>query len=431
MKKLLYIAFLFFTAVNLGMAQTDPVWPDEPADRKQAEKEWVLLTDNVEAKKWVEAKKSFDWLHEKCPTLIKSLYQKGSKVYEGLVKAEADPVKKSELQDIALSLYDERIQHFGQEANVMNRKGLKAYNYLINRKTENQFLYDLYTKIYALNGDATYSSNLVALMKMNFKQFKAEKRTKDQVMDLYVEVSERFDTRIANDKKDSDIKLKSMVDKAFAKNIEINCDDIKNIIVPKFMANKEDVKIAKQIVGFMASAKCDKDQVYYDAVSLILEKEPSCGGGLAAAKRAKKDGDLDWSLKFFNKALELCGDENKGEIYYEMGSIYFLKKQRETARSYAQKSIAAGESHRARAHNLIGDIYFKSVKDCDPKEVVLFRSRYIAAFNEYKKGGSTNGMNKCKGQFPSNDELFTENKKVGDSQNTGCWMNVNVILQKR
>lgn len=49
----------------------------------------------------------------------------------------------------------------------------------------------------------------------------------------------------------------------------------------------------------------------------------------------------------------------------------------------------------------------------------------------YLRGGSNEKANQAKAQFPSMEEIFNENLSIGESLNTGCWINEKVTLNKR
>ena len=49
----------------------------------------------------------------------------------------------------------------------------------------------------------------------------------------------------------------------------------------------------------------------------------------------------------------------------------------------------------------------------------------------YRRAGLGDKANQAKAQFPSMEEIFNENLEVGESLNTGCWINENVTLSKR
>jgi hypothetical protein len=112
---------------------------------------------------------------------------------------------------------------------------------------------------------------------------------------------------------------------------------------------------------------------------------------------------------------------------------YYSGTSKEKTRSYARICIA--NNYQAKqAHETIGDLYINSLNDCRIKEkedIVLTRTLYIAAYNEFKLAGATTKMATAKKQFPSTEELFLGNYKIGQSLNTGCWINEDVALQTR
>lgn len=421
-----FIIALLFISFNL----TAQNWSEDPAKRAQEEEKLVYMGDLVAQGDYIKAKPLFDWLYENNPSLTKTIYIRGSKIYESLESKEKDAAKKIELQNMALKIYDERIKYFGEEENVLNRKGLLAYNYLYSRTTENDMLYDLYKKIFELNGDDTYSTNLFYYQKMLCYKKNKNLLTDDQVMEVYEKITASIDKGVASGDKAA-AQYKDYIDQTFASCVKIDCEYINSKIVPKFEAEPTNLALAKKVVSLISSQKCDQNNAYFKAAALVVQKEPSCGGAMTVARHADRSNKYDLALDFFNKALDLCGGANNAEIYYEMAEIYLKKGSKEDARTYARKSIQAGDSHKSQAYILIGNLYFKYAKDCDPQSVVLFRSRYIAAYDQYKLAGSTSNMEKAQAQFPSMDDLFTENYKIGDSFNTGCWINENIQLQKR
>ena len=73
-----------------------------------------------------------------------------------------------------------------------------------------------------------------------------------------------------------------------------------------------------------------------------------------------------------------------------------------------------------------------SFNDCkEEKSQVDDRLVFIAAHNEYKKAGNSDGMKKAKEQFPSIADIFSEGKEEGQSATVGCWINVTVTLERR
>ena len=102
-----------------------------------------------------------------------------------------------------------------------------------------------------------------------------------------------------------------------------------------------------------------------------------------------------------------------------------------SARSNFYKCIEADPS-RTKSFKLIGDLYMTSYNECKKDESkVEDRAVYIAAFNMYRKSGDQKSMANAKAQFPSIEDIFTENYSEGDSFKVGCWINETVNLQRR
>ena len=181
----------------------------------------------------------------------------------------------------------------------------------------------------------------------------------------------------------------------------------------------------------MSSGKCTDDPMFFELMEFIDAKEPSCGMKITMARKAKRMDKYDNALKYYNESLTACGDEKTAEIYYDMATIYKVRGDKVSARSFARKSIAAGASHKSASFNMIGDLYFSSFQACANTSLVKSRAVYIAAYNQYKNGGSSKKMANAKAQFPSMEEIFTENMKIGQSISVDCWIGETVNLDKR
>ena len=100
------------------------------------------------------------------------------------------------------------------------------------------------------------------------------------------------------------------------------------------------------------------------------------------------------------------------------------------SRDNARKSISS--ENNSEAYKLIGNLYMASYDECKGgKSRVNDRLVFIAAYNMYRRAGLDNKAAQAKAQFPSMEEIFNENLEVGESLNTGCWINENVTLSKR
>ena len=97
----------------------------------------------------------------------------------------------------------------------------------------------------------------------------------------------------------------------------------------------------------------------------------------------------------------------------------------------ANQAISAQSSNKA-AYELIGDLYFGSFADCKAGESkVDDRAVYLVAYDMYEKAGNSKKMAATRAQFPSIEEIFTEDKQEGGSVSVGCWIGRSTTIRRR
>lgn len=423
-------AVIFILSAQLAMAQ-EPKWPE---DKAQASEKYTYFIDAIKAKNFgpntVEA---FRWLYVQAPDLHKSLYQNGTKLYEQLEAQETDPKRKIELQDTVLKLYDERIKFFNEEGTVLNFKGLRAYNYLINRPGTNEELYTLYDKIFTLNGKATFLANTSYFMDVMCRRKAEGKMNDEQIIDQYEKIIEVLEENIANGKNAALAEqTKSGVEEKLASCVKVDCDFVDKNLGPKFRANPSDIKLAKKIFALMVSGKCTSNPLFMEANETIIKTEPSFGGYKIQGILSKSAKDWPKVIEYFEKAAEIAPTEkDKADAYMEIASVHRIRGNSESARAMAKKAIATSSSVSSDAYELIGDLYFSAANECKGENQVMSRSIYLASYDMYERAGNKSKMNAAEAQFPSIEDIFNHNYTEGQSINTGCWINENTKVRKR
>ena len=78
-----------------------------------------------------------------CPGSRKTLYTNGVKIYKHFIKEEQDATKKELLIDTMLTIFDQRIQYFGQEGFVL---GMKGQAMLVYRPKEKEKTFEILNK---------------------------------------------------------------------------------------------------------------------------------------------------------------------------------------------------------------------------------------------------------------------------------------------
>ncbi len=455
MKNLIVIIILFFNSFSL-LAQPGWNWPE---NKSEAEEKNVLYTDYLKQQNCEEAVEHLNWLIDNVPNLHVSIYQNGIKIYRCLIDKEEDPIRKNELIEKSLSLFDARHKNFGREAYVKNRKVTFAYTFYRSDKTKYEFLYDMFNDAYTLNGNKIGNSNLVAFMDIVRKHKLTSKTiTDDEVLNIYDNISKTIAFKIINEPK-NEVRLRKYqdnIDKLLTATITVDCNFVENTLGPKLLEltaapsdeivqtdyetltpvditySDEIVNLAKKIFQLSITGKCTSSEIALVAAKIMFTNEKDFAIAKFIAGREQANKNYESALQYYDGAIDSSDDNvQKSEIYLNKAQLYAVIGNKNKSRDNARRSISLN-SKNSDAYKLIGNLYMGSYDDCrEGKSRVEDRLVFIAAYNIFKSGGLTSQANQAKEQFPSMEEIFNENMEVGESMNTGCWINETVTLNKR
>jgi tetratricopeptide (TPR) repeat protein len=432
MKNPLKILFVSFLLIGSALkAQPGWNWGDQVDIAKEKN---AIYVDMVKAGRYLEAVEAHQWLLENTPDLNESLYQNGSKLYEGLVETQKDdPAKVEEYKAKAMEMYDLRIKYFGREAYVLNRKVYPAYKFYKGDQSKYSELLEMFNRAFELNQEKFSTNNLAAYMDV-VRRYKAVggEISDEEIIDIYTNITDALDAKRATGKNVSSIdKIADAVDKMLSSAVDLNCDFVESILGPKFEANP-DVKIAKKIFSLMLTGKCTDRPLAYESAKVVNENEPSFGISKFLASRAASDGNVDEAMNFYNQAIDLT-DENikKAEIYMGMARLEAVNGNKVASRSNARKSLAFDPSNK-EAYTLIGNLYMGSFDECKQGEKKTHDyAIFIAAHKMFKLAGDTEAMAKAQALFPSIEDIFNDEYAEGDTYQVGCWINETVTIARR
>jgi len=422
---------IFFFGTYL-QAQSTWNWPD---DKKTAEVKNALYTDNFRQGNYREAANHLSWLLNNAPNLHNSIYINGVKIYSSMAANEKDQGKKIVFQDSVLLLYDMRIKFFDNESKVLNRKAYDAYRYYSKDKSRYEELFNLYKNTFELNGNKVMNSNLLPYMDV-VRRYKLAggKITDDEVLDIYAEITQIIIFKIETVGKNIG-KLKVIQDKVnelLVGTIDVDCDFVENKLGPKLKADPENLKLAKNILRLSFAGKCMSLDVSLEAAKVVQKNNPEYALAKMIAQLCAAKKNFACAQNYYEEAIDLT-DENtkKADAFYSLATIMASNGKKVTARNYAKKALDADPTKK-EAYKLIGDLYYNSYNDCKKGvNPVQDRAIYLAAYEMYRKAGDGAAMNRAKQQFPTMEDIFTWNLKVGAKMKVGCWINETVTVQKR
>lgn len=409
------------------------------SNENKAREQWNLLEQKLVESDYKGAHKACSWLLSNSPQLNVDLYIKASKVYEHLVDQETndkhDETLIKPLKDTALLIYDKRAQFFGNEAYVLDRKGMVAYDYLYKNKTQTDNLYSLYQKIVDLNGANTTAVNLTYLMRISALKYKANTLTKDDIFKLYLKIEDLLDQEFSlysKEGKSTDLLSlnKESIEKTFNKSVELNCEDIKVAFASKFNSTPN-VESAKKIFSSMYTSTCTSDPLFIKATEYLITNQPEGKYYQVLSKVYFNNKEYNKSYDMYEKSLQFAQDSSsKSDIYLSMAQINYTQNNFTASRANALKSLELGHNQ-TNCYNLIGALYESSYNSCKSENTIKAKAVFIAAYDMYAKAGNTERMTATHNSFPTIEEIFMNNLKEGDSIHIDCWINKSISLRKK
>ncbi len=455
MKLLIYVFVLIIFNFNL-IAQPGWSWPE---DKSTAEEKNVLYTDYLKQGDCVSALEPNSWLIDNVPNLHVSIYQNGIKIYRCLIDKEEDQEAKDNLIQKALNVFDKRIENFGREAYVKNRKTTFAYTFYRSDKTQYENLYNMFKDAFELNGNKIGNSNIVAYMDIVRKHKLTSKSiSDDEVLDIYDMLSDIISFKISNDPKNLSRlkKYQDNVDKLLTATITVDCNFVENTLGPKLVEatnasdgeivetdyeslapveeqySEEALNLAKKIFQLSITGKCTSSDIALEAAKIMFTAQRDFAIAKFIAGREQVNNNYESALEYYDGAIESTDDDlQKSEVYLNKAQLYAVIGNKIKSRQNARKSLTLNPSFKD-AYKLIGNLYMSSYDDCrEGKSRVKDRLVFIAAYKMFKRAGLDSKANQAREQFPSMEELFNENLEVGELMNTGCWVNEDVTLNKR
>jgi|GEM_PF-262603 len=408
-------------------------WGDK---REEGKVQFAMYSDNYNFGDyaWKDAEAPLDWLLTNIPYLTYTMYVNGYKIYDHL-ESNAEGDQKIEYQDKLLKLLDNRIAYFGEEADVIQRKGVKAYPYLIKRKEKDyDGLFNLYKRIFELNGTATYRGNMTYLIVMAKIQYSRKQIDADGFMDYFDQVSVAMEENMSKAEGAEVEKWQASLERIEGLIPEdlLNCDLITERMGPKMQEDPDNAELVKKVLKYLVKGKCYDAPIFLDAAKKVFEVEPTASMASIIAKKYMAAKEYDTTLEWLDKGIEVAEeDAKKGEFYMEKAQILNAKGRVVEARKAALKAVEIDRSNTGQAYILIGDMYMLSGNRCENPNPVKFRAIYLAAYDAYAKAGASAKMNNAKEQFPSIEEIFTAGYKEGDKIDVGCWIGSQTELRRR
>ncbi|WP_020529707.1 tetratricopeptide repeat protein [Flexithrix dorotheae] len=411
-------------------------WGDHKAEGKE---KFQFYSDKFNYGKdfWAEAEPNLDWLLENIPYLQESIYINGYKIYNYLLKQSKDKERKLELQDKILDLFDKRLEYFGNDPEVLDRKGTKAYPFLASRGKENfETLFSLYQEIIEKRGNNTSRINLQYYMATVSLLKQTGKLSEEEVLNYHDQIISIIDFNKENTTDTTELEAwteaENKVDDILNKVIKFDCEMINKRIGTELKSHPEDIGISKRALKYLIKAECYDDPLFLVAAEGVYHSDPKAGLARTIGKKYALSEDFETAIEWYGKALKNeTRPEKKANYLLENARLLSAVGRKAEARSNAFEAVELDPGKSVEAYTFVGDLYMTSNNSCKGMKPVSQRLIFLAAYDMYKIAGNQSKMAAAMAQFPSIEEIFTEGYKEGESIEVGCWIGGSTTLRRR
>ncbi len=389
-----------------------------------------LYREYYKQKNYKDALNPWRWAYLNCPQSSGNIYKNGPIIIKAQMKVDKE--NKAAYIDTLMQIYDKRIEFFGKEGFVL---GLKGSDLLRYEKTRYDEAYQILKKSYEIEQNRSSAGAISSYFKSATIMEKKGKLQKEDILELYAELSSVIDYNLENNPKKTKFytQTSSNVESLFTPYAD--CDALISIFSVKFSKDPNDTNLLKRILKVMDTKDCTENQLFFEVSSKLYELEPS-------ALSASKMGKMSISRKDFAQAIQYCkqsieletNDEAKAIYYLGLADAYRNAGSFSNAREAAFKALEL-KNNWGEVYMNLGNIYVAGAKSCgnDFEQKTVY---WIAVdmFNLAKKDSDVEerarkSINTYSRYFPSTEVCFFNNVEKNSEYHIECWVNRKTVAR--
>jgi tetratricopeptide (TPR) repeat protein len=397
-----------------------------PEDSAKCVINLVMYGDRFNQGNFEEAYPLWRIVCEVCPRATVNTFRRGERIMEHMIMNAKSEEEKRKYLDTAMVMFDRRIEFFGDEANVLGRKGTFWFRY--NNKTEEAGPgYDALERAVELSGDNPSDAVVATFMLITVAKFNAGLIDNEQVIKTYSSLTETIDRSTS----EALHKIRGTVEGYFADSGAADCVALENLFTDQVGTSPEDIELLNKVNDLLTNARCTESNLYLKVAEKIHKIDPSSRSALNLSAMHKKRGNIDQVTHFLKQAIELQNDPVERSSY--LLELAFLadhdQKDKQLSRRYALEALK-DNPNLGRAHLHIGSLY-ASERNCF-NEPFKDRTVYWVAvdrFNEAKRvdpslaSEANRFINIYSEHFPDNETIFFQGLSNGENYRVECWIN--------
>ncbi|MBQ9583991.1 MAG: hypothetical protein IJR25_06695 [Bacteroidales bacterium] len=297
-----------------------------------------------------------------CPvTASQNMLIDGQKLMRWAYKKTKDAKTRQGYLDTLMMLYDQRVATYPKNTvAALNNKAIDINGFRWNEKNP-QEVYDAYKQIFSVTGAQAIDLVYVKLMEYSTNLFAAGSLDASEVMADYTAITEAIAGSLAAKDDAKMRKAQKDVETLFMNSGIASCDNLLELLTPRYEANPDDEETLRAVVKMLSSADCLDCDLYLKAVEALYAKDPSSSTAYLLYKLYSRKDDPAQAVKFLQEAISTCDEADlaqQASYYLELGTYNYKKAGNSAAAvAAAKKAAEISDDYKGRAYLLIGTIW--------------------------------------------------------------------------
>jgi tetratricopeptide (TPR) repeat protein len=390
--------------------------------------------------KWKEydlALESWWTLFNDYPDVGERLYIDGVTMYRHFIEETPEGLARNAKIDTLMLIYDQRMASFGGEGNILGRKGSDLLRFRSDDMGQVQAAYGMLNKSLDIQGIKSRELVMLNYMASGLKLHQAAVIDNNQVLEDYFLVTGLLDQQEGSSTRRE--RTRASIDGMIQKEDILSCEGLDLHFGPQFEQNSGNQDLLEKIIDSYSFAGCNESALYTAASEKLYEVDPGSESAHKLAMLFIGKNDLEKAAWYLQMALvdDNLPNEKRAEWLYELSIVNLAKGDHSEAIVFAREAIANRNNY-GKAYMAVGDAFIAARKQLG--DDFQQRCAYWVAADMYRTAAqmdpnlaeeSSQKLAICVAQYPSKEDIFFQDLKVGDNFRVDGCIQENTTVRSR
>lgn len=377
--------------------------------------------------------------YELAPKSTLHIYVDGVQIMRHMIDQSETEEEEQAYLDTLMQVYDDRIEHFGNEGFVLGRKGVDLLRHDRSQIPES---FEIMNESIEIRGKESEYSLMHPYVVTLTRIYDAEMLEEEEFVGKFRNVIDiiQYNLEEVRAEDDYDEEDKWLRARERVKNSSlgyVSCEELPKIYEPLIAEYPENEDLLSHTVGFMDEKGCTDEEFYVNTAEKLYEYQPDAEIANVLAEYYQDKEDFDKAMEFFEDAIEMEDDDHKiGRYQLSVANIMLDRENFATAKERAEKAIEARPDW-GLPHLFLGNLYVQGAQTCATEDYQE-RLVYVLAVDKYNEAkeideGVTDQANDLietySEHFPQNEDIFFHGLEEGEPYTFDCWINETTTIR--